>query len=93
LCLNLAPFWLIKRLIIGDSSTVSTKNPLEVEGRVVEPLPNGMFAVQLENGQKVTAHIATATRLTFIRVIPGDRVLVELSPYDHTRGRITHRFK
>ncbi len=72
---------------------MSKKNPLEVEGRVLEPLPNGMFSVQLENGQKVTAHIPTATRLSFIRVIPGDRVLLELSPFDHTRGRITHRFK
>jgi translation initiation factor IF-1 len=72
---------------------MSKKNPLEVEGRVVEPLPNGMYSVVLENGQKVTAHIASAARLSFIRVIPGDKVLLELSPFDHTRGRITHRFK
>ena len=72
---------------------MSNTNPLEVEGRVVEPLPNGMFSVALDNGQKVTAHIATAAKLTFIRIIPGDRVLLELSPFDHTRGRITHRFK
>jgi translation initiation factor IF-1 len=72
---------------------VSKKNPLEVEGRIVEPLPNGMYSVVLDNGQKVTAHIPTATRLNIGRVIPGDRVLLALSPFDHTRGRITHRFK
>ncbi len=64
-----------------------------VEGTVVEPLPNAMFRVQLENGHKVLAHISGKMRMHYIRILPGDRVKVELSPYDLTRGRITYRFK
>ncbi|MCA1713421.1 MAG: translation initiation factor IF-1 [Actinobacteria bacterium] len=66
---------------------------LQVEGTVVEPLPNTMFRVELENGHKVLAHISGKMRMHYIRILPGDRVVVELSPYDLTRGRITYRYK
>jgi translation initiation factor IF-1 len=66
---------------------------IEVEGTVMEPLPNAMFRVQLENGHKVLAHISGKMRMHFIRILPGDKVKVELSPYDLTRGRITYRAK
>lgn len=66
---------------------------IEVEGRVLEPLPNAMFRVELENGHKVLAHISGKMRMNFIRILPGDRVMVELSPYDLNRGRIIYRFK
>ena len=66
---------------------------IQVEGTVVEPLPNAMFMVELENGHKVLAHISGKMRMHFIRILPGDRVTVELSPYDLTRGRITYRYK
>jgi translation initiation factor IF-1 len=69
------------------------KDNIEGEGVVVEPLPNAMFRVELSNGHKVLAHISGKIRLHYIRILPGDRVLVELSPYDLTRGRITYRFK
>jgi translation initiation factor IF-1 len=64
-----------------------------VEGTVVEPLPNAMFKVELENGHVVLAHISGKMRMHFIRILPGDKVKVELSPYDLTRGRIVYRFK
>ena len=64
-----------------------------VEGTVVEPLPNAMFRVELENGHKVLAHISGKMRMHFIRILPGDKVTVELSPYDLTRGRIVYRYK
>ena len=66
---------------------------IEVEGTVIEPLPNAMFRVELQNGHKVLAHVSGKIRINFIRILPGDRVTVELSPYDLTRGRITYRFK
>jgi translation initiation factor IF-1 len=66
---------------------------IEVEGTVMEPLPNAMFRVQLDNGHKVLAHISGKMRMHFIRILPGDKVKVELSPYDLTRGRITYRAK
>ncbi|MBM2824592.1 MAG: translation initiation factor [Dehalococcoidales bacterium] len=69
------------------------KETIEVEGVVVEPLPNAMFRVELANGHKVLAHISGKIRLHYIRILPGDRVLVELSPYDLSRGRITYRFR
>ena len=69
------------------------KETIEVEGVVVEPLPNAMFRVELANGHKVLAHISGKIRLHYIKILPGDRVLVELSPYDLSRGRITYRFK
>ncbi|MBI2849511.1 MAG: translation initiation factor IF-1 [Chloroflexi bacterium] len=69
------------------------KETIEVEGVVTEALPNAMFRVELTNGHKVLAHISGKIRLNYIRILPGDRVLVELSPYDLTRGRVTYRFK
>lgn len=66
---------------------------IEVEGKVIEPLPNAMFRVELENGHKILAHVSGKIRMHYIRILPGDRVTVELSPYDLTRGRITYRFK
>ncbi|MEK7847187.1 MAG: translation initiation factor IF-1 [Nitrospinota bacterium] len=66
---------------------------IEVEGTVREPLPNAMFRVELDNGHKVLAHISGKMRMHFIKILVGDRVKVELSPYDLTRGRITYRFK
>ena len=69
------------------------EDAIEVEGPVKEPLPNAMFRVQLENGHEVLAHISGKMRMHFIRILPGDKVKVELSPYDLTRGRITYRAK
>ena len=73
--------------------TMPKEDAIEVEGTVVEPLPNAMFRVELENGHRVLAHVSGKMRMNFIRILPGDRVKVELSPYDLTRGRITYRFK
>ena len=66
---------------------------IEVEGTVIEALPNAMFRVELANGHKVLAHISGKIRMHYIRILPGDKVLIELSPYDLSRGRITYRFK
>ncbi len=66
---------------------------IEVEGRVIETLPNAMFRVELENGHRVLAHISGKMRMHFIKILPGDKVTVELSPYDLTRGRIIYRAK
>ena len=66
---------------------------IEMEGTVVETLPNTMFRVELENGHRVLAHISGKMRMHFIKILPGDKVTVELSPYDLTRGRITYRAK
>ena len=77
----------------GTWKPVAKKDAIEVEGTVIEPLPNTMFAVELENGHRVLAHISGKLRMNFIRILPGDRVRVELSPYDLTRGRITYRLK
>lgn len=70
-----------------------SKDVIEVEGTVIEPLPNAMFQVELENGHKVLAHVSGKIRMNFIKILPGDKVTVELSPYDLTRGRITYRYK
>jgi len=72
---------------------MSKQDVIEVEGTVLEPLPNAMFRVELDNGHKVLAHVSGKIRMHFIRILPGDRVTIELSPYDLTRGRITYRFK
>lgn len=72
---------------------MSKEDVIEVEGTVMEPLPNAMFKVELENGHKVLAHVSGKIRMNFIRILPGDRVKVELTPYDLTRGRITYRYK
>jgi translation initiation factor IF-1 len=69
------------------------KDAIEVEGIVKDTMPNAMFHVELANGHQVLAHISGKIRLNFIKVLPGDRVLVELSPYDLSRGRITYRFR
>jgi translation initiation factor IF-1 len=72
---------------------VAKKDVIEVEGKVTEPLPNAMFRVELDGGHEVLAHISGKLRLNFIRILPGDRVRVELSPYDLSRGRITYRLR
>jgi len=72
---------------------MAKEEPIEVEGVVVDPLPNAMFRVQLDNGAKVLAHISGKMRMHYIRILPGDKVTVELSPYDLSRGRITYREK
>ena len=69
------------------------KEAIEVEGTVLEALPNAMFRVELPNGHEVLAHISGKMRIHYIRILPGDKVLIELSPYDLKRGRITYRFK
>ena len=66
---------------------------IEVEGTVIETLPNAMFKVELENGHEILAHVSGKIRMNYIRILPGDKVTIELSPYDLTRGRITYRFK
>jgi translation initiation factor IF-1 len=72
---------------------VPKEEGIQVEGTVVEPLPNAMFRVELENGHIVLAHISGKMRMHFIRILPGDKVTVELSPYDLSRGRIIYRYK
>jgi len=69
------------------------EDAIVLEGTVIEPLPNAMFRVELENGHKVLAHISGKMRMHYIRILPGDRVQVELTPYDLSRGRITYRYK
>ncbi len=68
-------------------------NVIEVEATVVEALPNTMFKVKLENGVEILAHVSGKIRMNYIRILPGDRVSVEISPYDLTRGRIVFRYK
>ena len=72
---------------------MSKDDVIEVEGRVIEKLPNANFQVQLENGHTILAHISGKLRMNFIRIIPGDKVLIEMSPYDLTKGRIVWRDK
>jgi translation initiation factor IF-1 len=72
---------------------VPKEDIIEIQGAVLETLPNAMFRVQLDNGHKILAHISGKMRMLFIRILPGDKVTVEMSPYDLTRGRITYRFK
>ena len=72
---------------------MAKEEAIVVEGTIVEPLPNAMFRVELENGHKVMAHISGKMRMHFIKILPGDRVTVELSPYDLSRGRVTFRAK
>ncbi len=69
------------------------QDSIEIEGKVVEPLPNAMFRVEIEGGHKVLAHISGRMRINFIKILPGDRVLLELSPYDLSRGRIVRRLR
>jgi len=73
--------------------SLSKSDCIEVEGKVIEALPNAQFQVQLENGHEILAHISGKLRMNFIRILPGDKVTVEISPYDLTKGRITWRSK
>jgi translation initiation factor IF-1 len=77
----------------GRSLPKPKEDAIVLEGTVIEPLPNAMFRVELENGHKVLAHISGKMRMHYIRILPGDKVQVELTPYDLTRGRITYRYK
>jgi len=72
---------------------LAKEEAIVVDGTVMEPLPNAMFRVELENGHKILAHISGKMRMHYIRILPGDKVTVELSPYDLTKGRITYRKK
>ncbi len=72
---------------------MAKEDSIEVQGTVLETLPNAMFRVEIENGHKILAHISGKMRMHFIKILPGDKVTVELTPYDLTRGRITYRFK
>ena len=72
---------------------MAKEETIQVEGKVVELLPNAMFRVELDNGHQILAHISGKMRMHFIRILPGDKVTVELSPYDLTRGRIVYRYK
>jgi translation initiation factor IF-1 len=78
---------------VTGGKAVSKEDVIEVEGKVIEPLPNAMFRIELENGHKILAHVSGKIRMNYIKILPGDRVTVELSPYDLTRGRITYRYK
>lgn len=72
---------------------MAKEDVIEVEGTVLETLPNAMFNVELENGHEILAHVSGKIRMNYIRILPGDKVTVEMSPYDLTKGRITYRFK
>ncbi|MDO6992427.1 translation initiation factor IF-1 [Brachyspira innocens] len=72
---------------------MADRETIEVEGTVVEPLPNATFRVELENGHKILAHISGKMRMNFIRILPCDKVTIEMSPYDLTKGRIIYRYK
>ena len=84
---------IIERLKSETESSMAKEEPIKVEGVVLETLPNAMFKVELENKHKVLAHISGKMRMHFIKILPGDKVTVELSPYDLSRGRITYRSK
>ena len=81
------------KLVRRSTLAKSKEDAIVMEGTVVEPLPNAMFRVELENGHKVLAHISGKMRMHYIRILPGDKVQVELTPYDLERGRITYRYK
>ena len=72
---------------------MAKQDVIEIEGIVVDTLPNAQFKVKLENGHEILAHVSGKIRMHYIRILPGDRVMVEMSPYDLTRGRITYRYK
>lgn len=80
--------------IVGKKSNLSsTKEVIEVEGTVLETLPNAMFRVELENGHVILAHISGKMRMHYIKILPGDRVTIEMTPYDLTKGRVVYRHK
>jgi translation initiation factor IF-1 len=87
------PHWASVQDADERRKAMSKEDAIEVEGKVVEPLPNAMFRVEMDNGHKVLAHVSGKMRMHRIRILPGDKVTMELSPYDLTRGRITYRFK
>ena len=72
---------------------MAKQDVIELEGTVLDTLPNAMFKVELENGHEILAHVSGKIRMNYIRILPGDKVTIEMSPYDLTRGRITYRFK
>jgi translation initiation factor IF-1 len=72
---------------------MAKEETIQVEGKVIEPLPNALFRVVLDNGHQILAHVSGKMRMNFIRILPGDKVTVELSPYDLSRGRIIYRYK
>lgn len=72
---------------------MANQDVIELEGTVLDTLPNAMFKVELENGHEILAHVSGKIRMNYIRILPGDKVTVEMSPYDLTRGRITYRYK
>jgi translation initiation factor IF-1 len=78
---------------LNTERDMAKEDAIEVQGTVLETLPNAMFRVEIENGHKILAHISGKMRMHFIKILPGDKVTVELTPYDLTRGRITYRFK
>lgn len=82
-----------KRTQSGTSGKKPTKEVIELEGTVLETLPNALFRVELENGHVVLGHISGKMRMHYIRIIPGDRVVLEMTPYDLTKGRITFRHR
>jgi len=84
---------LAQPIYLQEEKNMSKQDVIEVEGKVLEALPNAMFQVELENGHVVLAHVSGKIRMNFIRILPGDKVTIELTPYDLTRGRITYRFK
>ena len=80
-------------LMIAEIEENMAKDVIEIEGKILESMPNAMFRVELENGHEILAHISGKIRKNFIRILPGDRVKVEMTPYDLTKGRITFRLK
>ena len=72
---------------------MAKEEPIEMKGEVLEALPNAMFRVELENGHEIICHVSGKIRMNYIRILPGDKVSVEMSPYDLTKGRITYRYK
>lgn len=72
---------------------MAKQDVIELEGTVLDTLPNAMFKVELENGHEILAHVSGKIRMNYIRILPGDKVTVEMSPYDLTRGRITYRYR
>ena len=95
--LQILPFWYYLALLLYQSvleeQLLAKEDVIELEGTVLEALPNAMFKVELENGHTILAHISGKMRMHYIKILPGDRVTVELSVYDLNRGRITYRFK
>ena len=78
---------------MGGTNLVAKDNVIEIQGMVKETLPNAMFKVELENGHEILAHVSGKIRMHYIKILPGDKVTIEMSPYDLSKGRITYRFK